>query len=1508
MADITDFIPLEFALPAWPDDILPTLSVTSSIGLANVELSDISGTYFSATGQVLILEEIVFSIGPIPGLSIALLHAADLTTFGFAFTYLDGDFRLSLTDLSAALIIETNLLKRVENQGGEWVQLTDSVTGEPEPVEISLGGAALSVDQAGQFSFTFESGAPELEITPFMIGDTGVVVEVSGLQLIMSDDAADSLPDTVDSSWRGVYIENATVHLPEGLSDVLPDDVLLDNLFIGSGGFCGRITGNWESEDGTSTTDEKTLCGMPFSIKSASIEIMQNTIAEFSIRGSLTLPFFNGPCDVEIGLSNNGDFLVSLDSEDGLVSITTDLFDLTLNSLGLGRSDDAFYVELGGSLALASLAGVDLPDFSVDGIRITSEGKIAMEGGDIAMEQQEVIDLHGFQIELDAVGFGTEGAENYVSISGAVKLVEGLPAGVSAKGLRVYWTPGGTIADMRVSIEGVGVSFEIPNTLTFDGEVALVGQQFEGAIKLRIIPADLTIDAQLIIGEETDGTETFKYFYIQLDAQLPCGIPLGSTGTALYGFMGLFANNMAPDADSSATDFNWYEDWYKQGTPGINKDKFASEKDALAFGVGTTLGTLADNGYTFTTKVAFVITFPGPVIMLQGIGNILRERSKLTDTSHIFDSLIVFDGNNKTLLAVMSMSYQLPETPAGMILDASATSEAFFDFSDPSNWHVYMGEEEEDKRIRASVFQLFKADAYLMLDSRRLKAGTSIGFDEHYGFEVVEVVLKALMWGEGEVTWAPQHLAGTLAFEGELALRAFEFEFGITAEAQVDGATPHDFHLDADLEVTLNLPWPFEDIEVELHLEWKEAHAAEPISPVLSASHVRAYKTTDSWELVLRDSAHGSGHDDGWFVDTDDNALAVPLDSRPVLLFNRNVRDDTKIGTPSPNVSSEEAGNDSFAYALSTLALHKWNGSDWDELSDLYGSWQATGDEAGTEIELYGDGPFSFTRETSTGASTSSSSSSAGGSTNTPWIDSYLALAEGYPFDLTMHQVDFTAYDAGQNAGSVFMHGDITWKGWIDGTYPAVARDVIIMLGAQDSIWLGPDFTVAGDSKSSLALEAIFPESANLGELAVYSSRPDRVAHVTAMGLKPDGSIVTQTFELLNGQHRYGFDPALFVGVERLALSSDGAYFEGLSWIETSTLQEAGTLIEQATAMATMARAVLEPDTDYRITVATSTESDTSGATSSTQYAFFRTSGPPDEESEFAPYVDAAVLANDGNPHYGAYDVQISFNENYLNDMYASDLSLKVYDENGEDTGAVYTTAWGHLASALEGPYYLSAWISAVAAASGTGSVTPLLSGEAVPDSLYAWLPSGSSLPAGKTLEARIEYQGASLWSTRLFTSAYADFSSMVADFRTQAWRETLPESADFSFGTGDDFDQVYYDKLGLTTKTAPTRPELTALADTAGSIRALLLRFPEPVDWERATLSMTDATDGAVAYDAILNSDGSQAVLTVSGGGTWTEGDYTASYAYALSKSGLPTLYRNGSSSTENASVAIAL
>ncbi|MEO6158251.1 MAG: hypothetical protein ABIQ39_11535, partial [Ilumatobacteraceae bacterium] len=496
-------------------------------------------------------------------------------------------------------------------------------------------------------------------------------------------------------------------------------------------------------------------------------------------------------------------------------------------------------------------------------------------------------------------------------------------------------------------------------------------KQFDGDIKLDLLTLGLEIDAVLVIGSATkpDGS-TYTFFAIYLAVELPAGIPLWATGLGLFGLSGLFALQMEPD---KRADEQWYgvgptDGWYKRPQIGVAdlSEKWRNQEGSLAIGGGLTIGTVADNGFTFSGRMLLVLVFPGPILMIEGKANLLKERSKLSDEP-IFRALAVLDGRAGTLLFGLDAQYKVGD--GGELLDIRGGVEAFFDFHDLNKWHLYLGvDEPREKRIRARLFDLFEANSYFMLTAQSLRTGAWVGYDKSWKFGPVKITLESWLETNIAINWKPIHFHGDLWAHGKVEMRVFGFGFGLSLDAKVAGDVFDPFHLFASVSATLSLPWPLPDVDVDITLEWGPEPDKPPVPMVVKEVAVEHLKVTTSWPLA-RGSLMLPNYDSNGFIGPPvgsptlanlDNAPVVPLDSRPHITFGRAVHDVALVGNnPQPPTPAEERIGDpqknqgpaKVKYLLKGVALEKQSGNAWAVVARkadtanppgvpaLYGSW-----------------------------------------------------------------------------------------------------------------------------------------------------------------------------------------------------------------------------------------------------------------------------------------------------------------------------------------------------------------------------------------------------------------------------------------------------------------------------------------------------------------------------------------------------------------------------------------
>lgn len=958
--------------------------------------SQADASKIGAKTKVYIDREIVLSIPGLDAVAITVAAESGGTVLPVEVQITPNLF-VRLIDVPIALRLKTDLFRPARRVGDAQPGQPPRFEADPDKtaVDITLGRISLGVN--GDGDITFDATA-EIDLPPCMIGDSGVVIEARHISIHFD---ATNPPPGQSAGWRGVHIASASLYLPGELSGTV-GTLSLTDCYIGNGGFTGTVSDTWTPALSAS------LFGMTFTLDSVSLSFRQNAFTSASIAGTVTLPFFNQPVGVEICPNMNGPFTVRLSSPNDLITLNKPgILTLSVESLGFAIESDRFTATISGSLR-PLIGGLDWPTFRLRELAIDSSGNVRIDGGWLDLPEQYALSFHGFQLAITRLGFGkSDDGGNWIGFSGALRLVEGLSAGASVEGLRITWYDDGRPS--RVSLNGVGVEFLIPNVLRFRGAISyreLPGNvhRFDGRIRLELLSLNFSVDATLVVGTAGTGPSAYTFFAIYLDAQLPAGIPLFSTGLALYGMAGLFAANMEPDRH---VDEEWYgigstDGWYHRGTVGVTDlaAKWRNELGSFALGAGVTIGTVADNGYTFSGKVLLVIVIPGPIILIEGRASILKARSSLSEEP-IFRALAVLDGRAGTFLIGLDAQYKYDS--AGRLIEIHGGVEAFFSLHDADAWHLYLGlRDPREKRIRAQILHLFEANSYFMLDAHQLAMGAWVGYDKTWQFGPLRVKVQAWIEGNAVVSWQPVHLHGDLWLHGAAELSVFGFGLGLTVDARFAADVFDPFHVLAQFSVGISLPWPLPDFDVTITLEWGPQPVQPPIPLPLKEVAVEHFKVTESWPLE-----RGALLLPNYDVDNDgfrnnagpagEPALAampiVPLDARPHMTFGRSIHDPAMIGVNATVVvpERERIGDPSksppegpveLKYLLTEVALEKKTAAGWNAVArtattanppgvpKLYGSWApvpAMPDGGGenvsqTKLWLWSKTPFDYTR------------------------------------------------------------------------------------------------------------------------------------------------------------------------------------------------------------------------------------------------------------------------------------------------------------------------------------------------------------------------------------------------------------------------------------------------------------------------------------------------------------------------------------------------------------------
>ena len=363
--------------------------------------------------------------------------------------------------------------------------------------------------------------------------------------------------------------------------------------------------------------------------------------------------------------------------------------------------------------------------------------------------------------------------------------------------VRLNLSPGGP-----PELTAFGASVDIPGALSGKG-YAQIGSDshgdsvIAGSLDLTITPVNVRIAATLAIAQisAADGGPATGV-QASLEADFPVAIPLADSGLGIYGFIGLFAMNF--DRDMSIIPAGNVEPpelaWLKAANGDVSNPRYWTPNiDHWAFGIGTLLGTEGTD-ILFNLKGLVLLELPGPRLLIVMKANLLAEIPALAgDAEGTFLAVIDLDFGRGTLTIGLSIDFSVDP-----LLEIKIPVEAFFDFTDTSDWHIYLGQYAD--QVQATVLEVFDASGYLMLSGNGIPAHSNLpavtGFSIAVGLHVsytwgVDPLYARLAAGfDAVVGFSPFRMAGIMTVRGSLHL----FILDISAYAELDVEVGDDGH------------------------------------------------------------------------------------------------------------------------------------------------------------------------------------------------------------------------------------------------------------------------------------------------------------------------------------------------------------------------------------------------------------------------------------------------------------------------------------------------------------------------------------------------------------------------------------------------------------------------------------------------------------------------------------------------------------------------------------------
>ena len=258
---------------------------------------------------------------------------------------------------------------------------------------------------------------------------------------------------------------------------------------------------------------------------------------------------------------------------------------------------------------------------------------------------------------------------------------------------------------------------DIPGALQGRGYMEMNENEIKGQIDLTIVPVQVRIAAGVGVANIDEDGRKATGVIITLEVEFPVAIPLANSGLGIYGFLGLFAmhyRRKEPTSTTMAPALAWLKD-VAGGNP-MNIAAWEPKIDTWAFGIGAIVGTMGSS-VIFNLKGVVLLELPGPRLLLVMRANLLAVLPKLKGTAEgTFLAVIDLDMGRGTLTIGISVEFGISP-----LFEIRIPVEAFFNFNDTKDWHLYLGRFVD--QIHAKVFEVFEGSGYLMLSGRGFTSG-----------------------------------------------------------------------------------------------------------------------------------------------------------------------------------------------------------------------------------------------------------------------------------------------------------------------------------------------------------------------------------------------------------------------------------------------------------------------------------------------------------------------------------------------------------------------------------------------------------------------------------------------------------------------------------------------------------------------------------------------------------------------------------------------------------------
>jgi hypothetical protein len=519
--------------------------------------------------------------------------------------------------------------------------------------------------------------------------------------------------------WRGVYIHDFTVQLPQQFSGEGSGGAMsisAQRLMIDDNGITGGLFA-----DSVLSLEQGNLGGWNFSLDRIGFTLMKNNFQEFEFDGRIVVPISEDkPFHYSGVVDDDGDIMFTVETLD---SLQADLWAAKLalepNSLiTVQKEGNDYFAQavLHGSLEIGLSDNVELGTFTFQGLRIaTRQPYLSVDAFGLPNGL-----MSGFPVNVTNVNFETEGNMAGLSMEANVNFMGDGEGGFAGTGGFSIWAEKVNNKWRYDHFEVHKVSIAVDQgSYAFFGEAnfynghEVFGRGFKGMVAATFAPG-IAVEAALQLGK----VNGYRYFYADALMVVPNGISI-MPGMGIYGFGGGISYRMQRSEPQGFADVSVAynaQDGSSEPGPSLSGVEYIPNSD---FGLGlkakVVLGT-HPNPKAMNGSVELGLQFYSngglESIRFHGEGVVMAELNTPPSVAMVgVDVDIMYNFTTRELFGASSVYVNIKNKVKG--IHANNRAGTITTYFGPTDWFIYAG--KPDDRIGLDFIGLMEASAYMMV-------------------------------------------------------------------------------------------------------------------------------------------------------------------------------------------------------------------------------------------------------------------------------------------------------------------------------------------------------------------------------------------------------------------------------------------------------------------------------------------------------------------------------------------------------------------------------------------------------------------------------------------------------------------------------------------------------------------------------------------------------------------------------------------------------------------------